>query len=129
MQATIRSDVSFSGVGLHTGRLVRMTIRPHAANMGLWFRRLDLPGAPYDRRALRPRRAQPAVHAARRNGGASVSTIEHVMAALAGCGIHNALVEVDGPEVPILDGSAAPFVRGILDAASSGRTRAFTPSK
>jgi UDP-3-O-[3-hydroxymyristoyl] N-acetylglucosamine deacetylase len=48
--------------------------------------------------------------------GASVSTVEHVMAALAGCGIHNAMVEVDGPEVPILDGSAAPFVRGILDA-------------
>lgn len=48
--------------------------------------------------------------------GASVSTVEHVMAALAGCGIHNALVEIDGPEVPILDGSAAPFVRGILGA-------------
>jgi hypothetical protein len=52
MQATIRSDVSFSGVGLHTGRLTRMTIRPHAANMGLWFRRMDLPGRPTDRRAL-----------------------------------------------------------------------------
>jgi UDP-3-O-[3-hydroxymyristoyl] N-acetylglucosamine deacetylase len=47
MQATIRSDVSFSGVGLHSGRLTRMTIRPHAANMGLWFRRADLPGKPY----------------------------------------------------------------------------------
>jgi hypothetical protein len=66
MQATIRSDVSFSGVGLHTGRLTRMTIRPHAANMGLWFRRADLPGKPYVAGALRPRRAKPPVHAARR---------------------------------------------------------------
>ncbi len=116
MQATIRTDVSFSGIGLHTGRLVRMTIRPRAANMGLWFRRTDLPDQPfiparYDR--------VPESRLCTRldgDGGASVSTVEHVMAALAGCGIHNALVEVDGPEVPILDGSAAPFVRGILAA-------------
>jgi UDP-3-O-[3-hydroxymyristoyl] N-acetylglucosamine deacetylase len=116
MQATIRTDVSFSGIGLHTGRLVRMSIRPRAANMGLWFRRTDLPGKPfiparYDR--------VPESRLCTRldgDGGAWVSTVEHVMAALAGCGIHNALVEVDGPEVPILDGSAAPFVRGILAA-------------
>jgi UDP-3-O-[3-hydroxymyristoyl] N-acetylglucosamine deacetylase len=115
MQATIRSDVSFSGVGLHTGRIVRMTIRPHAANMGLWFRRLDLHGAPYI--AARYDLVAPSRLCTRLDmqNGASVSTIEHVMAALAGCGIHNAVVEVDGPEVPILDGSAAPFVRGILD--------------
>ncbi len=48
------------------------------------------------------------------SSGVSVSTIEHVMAALAGCGIHNALIEIDGPEVPILDGSAVPFVQGLL---------------
>ncbi len=115
MQATIRNDVSFSGVGLHTGRLVRMTIRPHAANMGLWFQRVDLPGAPY--LAARYDLVSDSRLCTRLDGenGASVSTIEHVMAALAGCGIHNAVVEVDGPEVPILDGSAAPFVRGILD--------------
>jgi len=116
MQATIRSDVNFSGVGLHTGRLARMTIRPHAANMGLWFRRVDLPGAPHI--AARYDRVAQSRLCTRLDGdgSASVSTIEHVMAALAGCGIHNAVVEIDGPEVPILDGSAAPFVRGILDA-------------
>ncbi|MDG4647679.1 UDP-3-O-acyl-N-acetylglucosamine deacetylase [Roseibacterium sp. SDUM158017] len=116
MQATIRTDVSFTGVGLHTGRLVRMTIRPRAANMGLWFRRIDLPGAPFI--PARYDRVPESRLCTRLDGdsGASVSTVEHVMAALAGCGIHNALVELDGPEVPILDGSAAPFVRGILDA-------------
>jgi UDP-3-O-[3-hydroxymyristoyl] N-acetylglucosamine deacetylase len=84
--------------------------------MGLWFRRVDLPDQPfipahYDR-------VPESRLCTRIDGttGASVSTVEHVMAALAGCGIHNAMVEVDGPEVPILDGSAAPFVRGILAA-------------
>ena len=116
MQATLRQPVSFTGVGLHTGRLVRMVVRPQAANMGLWFARTDLPGS-----ALIPARYD-AVPMSRlctklqAEDGAEVSTVEHVMAALAGCGIHNALVEVDGPEMPILDGSAAPFVRAFLDA-------------
>ncbi len=84
--------------------------------MGLWFRRVDLPGTPFVPAAYD--RVPDSRLCTRLDGdsGASVSTVEHVMAALAGCGIHNALVEVDGPEVPILDGSAAPFVRGILDA-------------
>ncbi len=116
MQATLRQPVSFTGVGLHTGRLVRMTVRPQAANMGLWFARVDLPGS-----ALIPARYDvvPMSRLCTKlmgEDGAEVSTVEHVMAALAGCGIHNALVEVDGPELPILDGSAAPFVRAFLDA-------------
>lgn len=116
MQATIRSDITFSGIGLHTGRLVRMAIRPRAANMGLWFRRTDLPGSPFI--PARYDRVPDSQLCTRLEGddGASISTVEHVMAALAGCGIHNALVEVDGPELPILDGSAAPFVRGIVEA-------------
>jgi UDP-3-O-[3-hydroxymyristoyl] N-acetylglucosamine deacetylase len=117
MQATISTDVTFSGVGLHTGRLVRMTIRPRAANMGLWFRRTDLPGQPFiPARYDRVPESRLCTRLDGDSSGASVSTVEHVMAALAGCGIHNAVVELDGPEVPILDGSAAPFVRGILDA-------------
>ncbi|MBF9034515.1 UDP-3-O-acyl-N-acetylglucosamine deacetylase [Rhodobacterales bacterium HKCCE2091] len=117
MQATIRSAAAFTGVGLHSGRPVRMTIRPAAAHFGIWFRRVDIAG--FGRDALVPARYD-AVPDARlctrlRNAdGVEVSTVEHVMAALAGTGIHNALIEIDAPEVPILDGSAAPFVRAIL---------------
>ncbi len=115
MQTTIKSAVSFSGTGLHSGQRARMTIRPASAEYGIWFRRTDVIG----RDPMVPARWD-AVPSAKlctliaNAEGVEVSTIEHVMAALAGCGIHNALVEIDGPEVPILDGSAAPFVAGIL---------------
>lgn len=116
MQATLRQAVQFSGVGLHSGRLVRMTVQPQAANMGLWFARSDRPDAP-----LIPARFDvvPMSRLCTKlvgDDGSEISTVEHLMAALAGCGIHNALVEVDGPELPILDGSAAPFVRAFLSA-------------
>jgi UDP-3-O-[3-hydroxymyristoyl] N-acetylglucosamine deacetylase len=93
-----------------------MTVAPQAANMGIWVRRSDIPGA-----SMIPARydAVPDSRLCTKlvgDDGVEVSTIEHVMAALAGCGIHNALIEVDGPEVPILDGSAAPFVRAFLAA-------------
>ena len=115
MQTTIKSAVSFSGTGLHSGQRARMTIRPASAEYGIWFRRTDVIG----RDPMVPARWD-AVPSAKlctliaNAEGVEVSTIEHVMAALAGCGIHNALVEIDGPEVPILDGSSAPFVAGIL---------------
>ena len=116
MQATLRQSVSFTGVGLHTGRPVHMVVHPQAANMGLWFARSDLPNA-----ALIPARYDTVPMSrlctkVQGDDGTDVSTVEHVMAALAGCGIHNALIEVDGPELPILDGSAAPFVRAFLAA-------------
>ena len=116
MQATLRQPVSFTGVGLHSGGRVRMTVHPKAAHMGLWFQRTDLEGsapipARYD--VVPMSRLCTKLQG---EDGAEVSTVEHVMAALAGCGIHNAHVELDGPEVPILDGSAAPFVRAFLDA-------------
>ncbi|GAA5067272.1 UDP-3-O-acyl-N-acetylglucosamine deacetylase [Roseibacterium beibuensis] len=125
MQATIRHSVSFTGTGLHTGRLVRMSIQPQTADMGIWFRRSDLPGS-----ALIPARYDrvPESRLCTKllgEDGVEISTIEHVMAALAGCGIHNALVEVDGPEMPILDGSAAPFVRAILDAGIQRQSSAI----
>ena len=116
LQTTIKSPVTFTGQGLHTGESVRLTIRPASAEHGIWFKRSDLDdgGA-----TLIPARYDVAEHSPLctklvNERGVSVSTVEHVMAALVGCGIHNALVEVDGPEVPILDGSAAPFVRGIM---------------
>lgn len=116
MQATLKTPIAFKGTGLHTGRPVNMSLLPHAANMGIWVRRTDLP-----RSALIPARydAVPESRLCTKlvgDDGTEVSTVEHVMAALAGCGIHNALIEVDGPEMPILDGSAAPFVRAIIAA-------------
>lgn len=115
MQNAIKSPVTFTGVGLHTGATVRMTIRPASADYGIWFKRMDIRGRdamiPAIWSAVVPSRLCTLVANA---SGTSVSTIEHIMAALAGCGIHNALIEIDGPEVPILDGSAMPFVDGIL---------------
>jgi len=92
-----------------------MTIRPASAEHGIWFCRTDVSLG--DR--LIPARwdavnRSPLCTKIENSAGLGVSTIEHVMAALAGCGVHNALVEIDGPEVPILDGSSAPFVRGIM---------------
>ncbi|MFZ5962738.1 UDP-3-O-acyl-N-acetylglucosamine deacetylase [Thalassococcus sp. BH17M4-6] len=115
MQTTIRSAISFQGFGLHSGKPARLTIRPASANHGVWFKRTDimlgdsLVPARWDAVELSPLCTR-----IKNRAGVEVATIEHLMAALVGCGIHNALVEIDGPEVPILDGSAAPFVRGIL---------------
>jgi UDP-3-O-[3-hydroxymyristoyl] N-acetylglucosamine deacetylase len=115
VQNTLRSDVVFTGVGLHSGQAVRMVVRPASADYGIWFRRTDLGtgdamiSARWD--AVVPSRLCTLVRNAQ---GAEVSTIEHLMAALAGVGIHNALIEIDGPEVPILDGSSQPFVARFL---------------
>ncbi len=115
MQTTIRSAATFQGVGLHTGTTVRMTVRPASANHGIWFRRTDVIGSdpmvPAIWDAVTPSRLCTIVE---NTAGVSVSTIEHIMAALSGCGVHNALIEINGPEVPILDGSAQPFVTAIL---------------
>jgi len=115
MQATLKSRIRFDGVGLHSGRPVRMVISPASAGYGIWFKRTDILFGD----AMVPARwdaveRSPLCTRIRNGAGVEVSTIEHVMAALAGCGIHNALIEIDGPEVPILDGSAAPFVDAIL---------------
>ena len=115
MQNTLKSAVTFTGVGLHSGQAVTMIVRPASADYGIWFRRTDLTGIdsliPAIWSAVTPSRLCTVVENA---AGASVSTIEHLMAALAGCAIHNALIEIDGPEVPILDGSAEPFVAAFL---------------
>ncbi len=93
-----------------------MTVHPASAEYGIWFRRTDLTGD-----ALIPARWD-AVSDSRlctkisNASGASVSTIEHIMAALSGCGVQNALIEIDGPEVPVLDGSSAQFVKAIVAA-------------
>lgn len=115
MQNTVKSAVTFKGLGLHSGKPVRMIVRSASADYGIWFRRTDLSRGD----TLIPARWDAVVPSklctqVGNDDGASVSTIEHIMAALAGLAINNALIEIDGPEVPILDGSAAPFVAGIL---------------
>lgn len=117
MQTTLNTKFSLIGTGLHSGRPVRMTVLPAQAGQGIVFLRSDIS----DRDNRIPARFD-AVNDTQlctriANGdGVEVSTIEHLMAALAGCGVHNALIEVDGPEVPIMDGSARRFVQEILKA-------------
>jgi UDP-3-O-[3-hydroxymyristoyl] N-acetylglucosamine deacetylase len=117
VQNTLTRSVTFQGVGLHSGAPVSMTVHPAGEDHGIWFRRTDLPVVD----ALIPARWDAVVSSrlctlVANAAGSSVSTIEHIMAALAGSAIHNALIDIDGPEVPILDGSAAPFVAGFFEA-------------
>lgn len=121
MQATLKKSAVFSGVGLHSGKPARMEVRPAPTGHGIIFRRTDLVPAVdiparWDR--VKPSKLCTLLES---DGGQTLSTVEHIMAALAGTGIHNALVTVDGPEVPILDGSSAPFVKGILRAGIKGQ--------
>ncbi len=115
LQTTLKSSVTFSGTGLHTGRPVRLTIHPASAEYGIWFKRTDIS----DRNPMIPARWDAVSNTdlntrISNSDDVAVSTVEHLMAALAGCGIHNALVEINGPEVPLLDGSSAPFVSALL---------------
>lgn len=119
VQTTLKSAITFQGFGLHSGKPACLTIRPAAADFGIWFQRTDLDTVSSKADTLIPARwdvveTSPLCTLLRNEAGASVSTVEHVMAALSGCGVHNALIEIDGPEVPILDGSSIPFVREIL---------------
>ncbi|MFC3059375.1 UDP-3-O-acyl-N-acetylglucosamine deacetylase [Paenirhodobacter populi] len=114
MQTTLGSKVTFDGVGLHSGAPVRMVVNPAPADHGYVFCRTDITDrdplivARWD--TVTPSKLCTLIE---NQDGVSVSTIEHIMAALSGLGINNALIEIDGPEVPILDGSSAPFVRAM----------------
>ena len=115
LQTTVKSSISFIGKGLHSGEPVRLTILPAAAEYGIWFARTDV----LEGDNLIPARwdavkRSPLCTKIQNSAGVEVSTVEHIMAALAGCGVHNAFIELDGPEVPIVDGSALPFVRRIM---------------
>ncbi len=108
-QTTIKNEISVSGVGLHTGVTANLTFKPAPENHGYQFKRIDMPGQPVIEADVD--------HVVDTNRGttigkgyAKVSTIEHVLAALSGMEIDNVMMEIDGPEVPILDGSSKPFV-------------------
>ncbi len=108
-QRTLKNSIRATGVGLHTGKKVLMTLRPAPANAGILFRRTDLP-APAEVRAHAENVGDTMLGTTLGKGEARVSTVEHLLSAFAGLGIDNAVVEVSAPEVPIMDGSAGPFV-------------------
>jgi len=114
-QRTLRSPVSCVGVGLHSGKRASLTLLPAAIDAGIVFKRTDVGGAavPAKWDHVVDSRMCTTIGG---GDGVTIGTIEHLMAALAGCGIDNAVVEVDGPEVPIMDGSAQPFVAMVATA-------------
>jgi UDP-3-O-[3-hydroxymyristoyl] N-acetylglucosamine deacetylase len=114
-QTTLRSDATVAGIGVHSGSPVTLTLHPAEANTGIVFLRSGLNGQ-RDRELVADYRSVTATEFATVLGdqsGPAVSTTEHVLAALHGLGVDNVVVEVDGPEVPIMDGSAEPFVVAI----------------
>ena len=108
-QRTLKSLVHATGVGLHTGQKVRITLRPAQPDTGVVFHRLDLPSAP-EVPARGDLVGETRLCSCLVMGETKIYTIEHLMSALAGLGVDNVHVDLDGPEVPIMDGSAAPFV-------------------
>ena len=108
-QRTLKTLIRASGVGLHGGVKVNLTLRPAAPNTGIVFRRVDLP-QPVEIPASALTVGDTRMCSCLEVDGVKVGTIEHLMSALAGLGIDNAWVDLDAPEVPILDGSSAPFV-------------------
>ncbi len=112
-QQTLKAPIGCVGVGLHCGRRVNLAFKPAPVGHGIVFRRTDL-GIEVPARFDRVVDTRLATVLG--DGDARIGTVEHVMAALAGCGIDNAIIELDGPEPPALDGSAAPFVF-LLDCA------------
>jgi UDP-3-O-[3-hydroxymyristoyl] N-acetylglucosamine deacetylase len=112
-QRTLKQSVSATGVGLHTGEKVRLTLRPAAPDTGIVFHRTDLDidvSVKASAESVRDTRMSSCLIADSPAGEVRVSTVEHLMSALSGLGLDNLHVDVSGPEIPILDGSAAPFV-------------------
>ena len=107
-QRTLSSSITATGVGLHTGKKINLRINPGQPDRGIVFIRTDISSAPISAslKNVHDTRLSTTIS----NGSASVSTVEHLLSSLAGLGIDNATIELDGPEVPIMDGSSRPFV-------------------
>ena len=114
-QHTLNSSISISGTGLHTGILVDMTLKPANPGFGLQFQRVDLPNQPIIK-ADCDLVTDTSRGTTLQIGDAKVSTVEHILAAMVGMGIDNVLIELNGPEVPIMDGSSTPFIELIEKA-------------
>ena len=111
-QHTLCKSISISGTGLHTGILVDMTLHPANPGFGIQFQRVDLPNQPVIK-ADCDLVTDTSRGTTLQVGDAKVSTVEHILAALVGLGIDNLLIELNGPEIPIMDGSSAPFIEAI----------------
>lgn len=147
-QKTIGGNLEFAGTALHTGRETSVRILPGDPDTGYRFRRSDIPGHPEVEASVHNIQDTQLATSLGFNG-AAVKTVEHLLSAMAGCGIDNATVEVSGDEIPIMDGSAAPFVRGIeivglvdqevpkrmlrilqrIEASENGASASLTPSE
>ncbi|MFZ9478694.1 MAG: UDP-3-O-acyl-N-acetylglucosamine deacetylase [Steroidobacteraceae bacterium] len=121
-QRTLKNIIRASGVGLHTGKRILMTVRPAGPDTGIVFRRTDL-SSPVDIPARAENVGETMLGTSLVKGDVKVSTVEHLLSAFAGLGIDNAVVELSGPEVPIMDGSAGPFVF-LLQSAGIEQQRA-----
>lgn len=108
-QRTPRKEIQATGIGLHSGKKVKLTLRPAPINTGIVFRRVDL-NPVVEIPALYDRVGDTMLCTSLQQDGVRVATVEHLLSALAGLGIDNAYVDVNAPEIPIMDGSAAPFV-------------------
>jgi len=121
-QRTLKKLVTASGVGLHTGKKVRITLRPAPIDTGVVFRRVDLP-SPVDIPARAEAVGETRLSSCLVRGDVKIYTVEHLMSALGGLGVDNVFIDIDASEVPIMDGSAAPFVllvqqAGIVEQAA-----------
>src|SRR5436853_465812 len=124
-QRTLKTLVSASGVGLHTGQKVRLTLRPAPPDTGIVFRRIDL-ASPVDLPARAELVGETRLSSCLVRDGVKVYTVEHLMSALGGLGVDNVYVDLDASELPIMDGSASPFVlliqqAGIVEQAAPKR--------
>ena len=122
-QRTLKNVIRATGVGLHTGDKVYLTLRPAAPDTGIIFRRVDL-DQPVEIRACPHNVGDTRLSTTLVNGDVRISTVEHLLSAFAGLGIDNAYVDVSAPEVPIMDGSAGPFVFLIQSAGVEEQNRA-----
>jgi UDP-3-O-[3-hydroxymyristoyl] N-acetylglucosamine deacetylase len=124
-QRTLKESIRTTGVGLHTGARVELTLRPAPVDAGIVFHRIDLP-KPVTIPALAANVGDTRLSSTLAMSGTSISTVEHLMSALAGLGIDNLHIDVAGPELPIMDGSAGPFVfllqsAGVVEQAKAKR--------
>jgi len=121
-QRTLKNVIRATGVGLHTGDKVYLTLRPAVVDTGIVFRRVDLP-QPVEIRACPENVGDTRLSTTLVEGEVGISTVEHLLSAFAGLGIDNAYVDVSAPEVPIMDGSAGPFVFLIRSAGIEEQNR------
>tara|TARA_B100001769_G_scaffold263754_1_gene247318 strand:- start:1287 stop:2201 length:915 start_codon:yes stop_codon:yes gene_type:complete len=119
-QRTLSSKINASGVGLHTGKKISLTLNPGPVNSGIIFKRTDIKSSPI--KASLENVFDTRLSTSLSNDEIKISTVEHLLSALAGIGIDNAMIELDGPEVPIMDGSARPFVFMIQSAGIQEQT-------